>query len=41
MNKILVSGLAIGNNVGACSVCNFDFEFLQLSIIKEIQTRDE
>lgn len=28
MNKILVSGLAIGNNIGACDVCNFDFEWI-------------
>lgn len=28
MNKVLVTGLATGKDVGVCSVCNFDYEWV-------------
>lgn len=28
MNKIFVTGLAIGNEIGTCDFCNFDFSWL-------------
>ena len=28
MNKILLSGLALGKDIGLCPVCNFDFDWL-------------
>ena len=28
MNKILLTGLALGKDIGLCPVCNFDFEWL-------------
>ena len=28
MNKLLVTGLALGKKFGTCQVCNFDFEWL-------------
>lgn len=27
-NKILLSGLALGKDIGLCPVCNFDFDWL-------------
>lgn len=27
-NKILITGLALGNEVGICNVCNFDFDWI-------------
>ncbi len=28
MNKVLVTGLAVGKDVGVCSACNFDYEWV-------------
>ncbi len=28
MNKILLTGLALGKDIGLCPVCNYDFEWL-------------
>lgn len=28
MNKVLMTGLAVGTDVGVCDVCNYDFEWL-------------
>lgn len=28
MNKVLVTGLALGKEIGACDACNFDFDWL-------------
>ena len=28
MNKVLVTGLALGFDSGLCSACNFDFDWL-------------